>query len=329
MNRSMNVDPVADTNCHEVLSHFQGSAVTLASHRNELVKRYRRRGGSEQDDMRVDGKPRLHAFEERPCLLRRGVIVEDLPRRLVRAQELVLRRGHFVNHHVRAFGELDEVFAESRITRNHDGSSSVVNPVPHRGSDRFAVIDGKRRDLHAIPVVNSAFRDVLGNDGYAARRKLLVGEPAPDIQLECLFEIGHQVACSRWSGYAKRLGPPAEWSRQPSSEPEVRDAHHMIGMEMRQKYRRNFAQGDIELPQPLWGPSAAIDQEPLGAGLNEYRGAEAIDKGPRRPRSEQRHLESLALCGDRRGCEKPEPDEDDRSGLHVHRALPPSDLAEL
>ena len=89
----MNVDPVADTNCHEVLSHFQGSAVTLASHRNELVKRYRRRGGSEQDDMRVDGKPRLHAFEERPCLLRRGVIVEDLPRRLVRAQELVLRRG--------------------------------------------------------------------------------------------------------------------------------------------------------------------------------------------------------------------------------------------
>src|SRR5206468_12515800 len=64
MNRSLNVDPVADTNCHEVLSNLQRPTVSLASHRHELPDGYCGRGRSEQDDVRVHGEPRLHALEE-------------------------------------------------------------------------------------------------------------------------------------------------------------------------------------------------------------------------------------------------------------------------
>ena len=156
--------------------------------------------------------------------------------------------GHFVDQHVGTRRMVDEVRVGPRIARDHHRMSRVVDPVTERRLEQRAVVHEEGRDHDAAPVEDHAFRDVARIDQDALRRQVLFLAAHADVPRIGFPQVGHHRLGACRAPDFERRGPPAEGRRDPARQPEVGDAHGMVGMEMRQEERIDLAERDPQLP---------------------------------------------------------------------------------
>jgi hypothetical protein len=78
------------------------------------------------------------------------VVVQDVLHRGIRVDQALVKCCHFVNNQVGPFRCRNHVFIKSRVTGNDDTPAGVVDAIPVRRLDDFAVVDFERGDCHAV-----------------------------------------------------------------------------------------------------------------------------------------------------------------------------------
>ncbi len=130
------------------------------------------------------------------------------------------------------------------------------------------MIDQKRRDLHAVLVEHDAFADVVALDRDAGARDFFVHVAADvNVEGERLFECAHHVARAvRSPDLERRLASRRSY---PASQEQIRNLHHVIGMQMRQEQSADRTDRNTCLYEANGCTSAAVEQESLAARLHE------------------------------------------------------------
>src|SRR5258708_30091281 len=127
-----------------------------------------------------------------------------------------------------------------------------------------------------------------------------------DVEGVGLLEVRHHLPSAYRSPYTKRDVA----THHPAGEPEVRNPHNVVGVEMRKKQTIDLF--DFDLVQSHGYATAAIEEQVRSPGLYQNAWPEAGDRGPRIPRAQQRHLEE-SLSGNGRS-------ESDRQNVCQHPA---------
>ena len=92
-------------------------------------------------------------------------------------------------------------------------------------------------------------------------------------------EVSHQADGPRRANHLKRTTPSTEFSSEPAREPDIRNADHVVGMEVCKQKNIDAANRNAELKQPHGSAPPGIDQYALAAGLDQGRRSVAAGSG--------------------------------------------------
>ena len=154
-----------------------------------------------------------------------------------------------MKQYIRSLGETDQVFAEPRITREHNGPALIVYAIAEGRFDELTMIYVECRDLEAILFVDHTLCDLPGNDCRAYWRNFLVRNANPKVGLISLLQITHHLRRSLRAIHTHRLSPETERGREPSRQPKIRKAHDVVGVEVSEKHGSHIPHGDMKLPK--------------------------------------------------------------------------------
>ena len=143
-----------------------------------------------------------------------------------------LWRGDFVNQKVYSLGMPDEIVRDAGVARKHHGAPCMIDPVPERRLDR-CVIHVKRGDLHTALLVYDSLTDILGEDNDAVGRRPVVVQPDPDVVLIRLLKMRHHLPGSPRTPDVQRTAAPS--THEPTRQPQIRKADHVIRVKMREE----------------------------------------------------------------------------------------------
>jgi hypothetical protein len=120
------------------------------------------------------------------------------------------------------------------------------------------MINKKRGDLYAVLVKDDALLDVMAHHLDAvAWSSFVYVTPDMNIKGERLLEAIHHVARALGPPYLKRdLSPAAS----PTSQKQVRDLDHVVGMQVRQEQPADCANGHTNLGQAKGGSTPAVEK---------------------------------------------------------------------
>src|ERR1017187_4046791 len=185
--------------------------------------------------MRIHRQFWLHSRKDCPRLFRRCVMRDDDSNPFWAEGRVLCTEGigvdHFMNQYIGSFGEPDQIFGESRVAGEHDGVPRIVDPVSEYGFD-WAMIDDKCSDLHFAALVYNPLVNVLRRDDSALCGQFFVYvSPNVDVELIGPFQMRHHLLSPGRPPHPERNLA----SLNPSSQPEVRNAHCVVGVQVGKK----------------------------------------------------------------------------------------------
>ena len=98
------------------------------------------------------------------------------------------------------------------------------------------------------------------------------------------------------------LGPQhLQWSipscRKPTGQPQIREADHVVRVQVGEKDAVNFPPGHIDLVESLKGAAARVEDEFLPTCFDEDARPESVHNGRRASRAQECNLDFLPLDG--------------------------------
>ena len=94
------------------------------------------------------------------------------------------------------------------------------------------------------------------------------------------FVIGGKTETRLYATPVKEAQVPSV--ENPAREPEVRNAHRMVGMQMRKENAVDFGQRDVKLGEAQNSAAAAVEEESLAPSFHQDTGAKALHAHVRR-----------------------------------------------
>ena len=157
MVKSLRFDLFADIEPHQVFSDKQRAGILLAGGRDQIVGR----GAAEEQEMVVDREFRFDPSENLTGLLRGGMIAADPFQLRGTLGGSAANGSDFVNDQIGALRMIDQIFIESRVSREHRGTSSIIDSVPEGRQLFAAMIDFECTDGYAVLRINNSFFNLL------------------------------------------------------------------------------------------------------------------------------------------------------------------------
>src|SRR5438477_6287634 len=112
----------------------------------------------------------------------------------------------------------------------------VVYAKAQRGPKQGSVINIEGRYLNSFVFKNRSLANVLSSYGDPSNRTVLVFCAGLNIPCVSALEVLHHASCSLRAEYSKSGMAVAERRVKPSSEPKIRNAYHVIRVQVRQKH---------------------------------------------------------------------------------------------
>ena len=213
-------------------------------------------------------------------------------------QQFRAHGGHLVDHQIAAGGLAQQVLAEAGVARDGDGTPAIVDAKAEGGVEQFAVVHGDGRHAHATLVVDHALLELGDLGTHRLELEPLVGNAGLNVPAISGGEAVHQGPRAHRAVDDERALALRIVRLQPTREPQVGNAHHMVRVQVGHEQRIHLAQLQARLAQALGGAAPAVDQQGLAAGLHQHAGAEAAHGGRRAASAQQRDAE-LVGCGRR------------------------------
>lgn len=107
--------------------------------------------------------------------------------------------------------------------------------------------------------------------------------PGVDVPLKCFAKALGKDSRAHWPSQFQRSCSPAERRGQPTRQPQIWESDDVIGMQVREKYRRHFGQRNFQLPESLARAAADIEEQRFAASFDEGTRAETVNEGIREP----------------------------------------------
>lgn len=191
-----------------------------------------------------------------------------------------------MNQDIAALSELDQVFGISRVSREDDRMSCIVDPISERWLNR-AMVHGESRHLNPASFVDNALLNILCFHYDPFVRYLLI-HIAPYVYVEFigLLQVLHHLLCASGAPDSERSSSPYD----PARQPKIGDTDDMIRVQMSQEQRSRCREWHLQLIQALDAASTAVKDQFLISGFNQNAGSEAVHNRPRGARTEQGHL---------------------------------------
>ena len=239
---------------------------------------------AERYDVRVHREPGSGASEDFSRLF--GGCVKGVGPIVGSRRAQVGRCDHdFVHEQVHAARDVDQRWREPGVSRQHHRASTMLDPVPVRWCVR-EVVDGEGGHSHAVALVDDPGLDVVRAEACAGR--VLAAFRGPDAHVEgerALQRFRHRDR----SGWPEDLPGRSTSCEDPSREPEVRQSHHVIRMQMREEHRVDRGERHVQLSEALRCSTSRVEHQDLIAHLDEGARSESHDVELRRAGTEQRH----------------------------------------
>ena len=137
------------------------------------------------------------------------------------------------------------------------------------------MVDLKRGDLDAALLVHHALLELGDFWPHVFWHQVLVGGAGADVPVVGLDQALHQLARAGRAVDAKRPFALRVRHVQPARQPEVGNAHDVVGMQVRDEQTVELPEPHAGLQQALRHAAPAVDQELLAAGFHQYAGPKA------------------------------------------------------
>jgi hypothetical protein len=119
------------------------------------------------------------------------------------------------------------------------------------------VVDLKRRDPHAVSLVYDTFLHFSDAEGAPVTRGAVVLDSNGNVELVRLSKVRHHVGGAGRSPHLKRH--VAAWRNQPSRQPQIGKADHVIGVQVSEKHAVNGLPRDVELHETLQRAAPGVE----------------------------------------------------------------------
>src|SRR5205085_1738340 len=157
------------------------------------------------------------------------------------------------------------IFRKTSVSGQNHRPTRIIDTIAKRRIHR-RVVDVENCNLYATAFVYETFGDVLCKDNHAVWGRAVIVQAYPNVILECLFEQRHHALCSPRTPHRQRSIPA--WCK-PAGKPQVRKAHHMVRVQMREKDTIYFPPRCLDLIETLKRTAPGVKNELLSTGFDQ------------------------------------------------------------